>query len=184
MIRAYASLEKCLEYSDMQISDEKPPKFLGKIKVKTHTIKDTGLTYRTLNHWAAEGLLDDGRNTQGKGWRKFSLYDRLWIQVIIELRKYGLPFKRIRTIKQRLFSNNAFEGPPHTWFDYAIIRCAANKKSQTYLVVFDDGSSEIVSYNDLSISQDIMGIHSYLLLNLNKVFASVYKGKVSLFGIL
>lgn len=100
---------------------------LGQFKEKRFTIKDTDLTYRTLNHWVSEGLIDDERNNEGQGWRKFSIYDRLWVQIILELRKYGISFEKIKSVKECLFfKNDIGDNRPFTWFEFGIIRSLVN----------------------------------------------------------
>ena len=64
--------------------------FREAINKKTNTVNDSGATYRLINHWADGGLIEDSRLDSKKGWRRLSFLDLVWIQVLVELRKYGV----------------------------------------------------------------------------------------------
>ena len=72
---------------------------------RSFTIKDISSTvsYRVLNHWVKEGLIE-GTN-KGK-WKIFSLAEAIWIRLIIELRLFGFPYKKIRKTKECFFNEN------------------------------------------------------------------------------
>src|SRR5207244_8824468 len=67
------------------------------VNEKQFTVKDGDVTYRVINHWTAQGLLDDGREDNSSDWRKFSLKDLLWLRVLRELRRFGLSLEMLRT---------------------------------------------------------------------------------------
>ncbi len=50
---------------------------------KKYAIKDTDASYRSINHWSSLGLLDDVREDNNKGWRKFSIIDIVWLRILI-----------------------------------------------------------------------------------------------------
>src|SRR4051812_11956610 len=58
-------------------------------------LKKEDATYRTLSHWDSMELLECERDGE-KGWRRFNLIERLWVQVIIQLRKLGLSLEKIK----------------------------------------------------------------------------------------
>ena len=63
---------------------------------------DTGVQYRSINHWGTFGLFDDDREDV-KGWRRFSFVEFIWIRMIDEMRKFGLPMETIKAVKGHLF---------------------------------------------------------------------------------
>ena len=65
-------------------------------------VKDTGLKYRVINHWDAEGLIHCSRNVEG-GDRKFNFADYVWIKVVEELRSFGVPIPTIKTITDEVY---------------------------------------------------------------------------------
>ncbi len=63
---------------------------------------DTGVAYRVINHWENVGLLDDGRE-DGQRWRRFTFVEFVWVRMIDEMRKVGLPVEIIKLVKASLF---------------------------------------------------------------------------------
>ncbi len=63
---------------------------------------DTGVPYRSINHWETAGLIDDDRGV-GQRWRRFSFVEFIWIRMIDEMRKVGLPMEAIKVVKDSLF---------------------------------------------------------------------------------
>lgn len=63
---------------------------------------DTGVAYRSINHWEKFGLIDDGRE-EAQRWRRFSFVEFIWIRMIDEMRKMGLPMETIKIVKGHLF---------------------------------------------------------------------------------
>jgi len=63
---------------------------------------------RVLNHWEKEGVLNDQREG-GRGWRKYSPMDRIWIQLVQQLRAFGYPLSKIKVLKENLYDQNVLE---------------------------------------------------------------------------
>lgn len=85
---------------------------------------DTGVPYRSINHWENYGLIDDERD-DSKSWRRFSFVEFIWIRMIDQMRKMGLPMETVKAVKAHLFQ-------PANIVDLAIhlesIYMAANKQ--------------------------------------------------------
>lgn len=62
---------------------------------------EIGIHHRTLNHWEAEGILDNKRS-KGQRWRRFSFLDYVWLKIIEEMRESGMPLPRIKKLKEFL----------------------------------------------------------------------------------
>ena len=63
---------------------------------------------RVLNHWEKEGVLNDLREG-GRGWRKYSPMDRIWIKLVQQLRAFGYPLSKIKVLKENLYDKNVLE---------------------------------------------------------------------------
>jgi DNA-binding transcriptional MerR regulator len=63
---------------------------------------DTGPSYRVLNHWENVGLIDNSRE-EGQRWRRFTFVEFVWVRMIDEMRKVGLPVEIIKLVKVSLF---------------------------------------------------------------------------------
>jgi hypothetical protein len=60
--------------------------------------QEGGANYRFINYLSTTGLLDDRRDTAGKGWRAFSFVEIVYINTVIALRKYGVKADSIKPI--------------------------------------------------------------------------------------
>ena len=83
-------------------NSERLLKFLGE---EIATVKQTLQTYRTINHWDGIGLLLPQKSSDNT-WRKFSIADLFWINVIDSLREFGYPIEKIKTVKDQLFGKS------------------------------------------------------------------------------
>jgi DNA-binding transcriptional MerR regulator len=155
---------------------DKQPLFknnLERQREKSLSIKGADISYRVLNHWCVKGLIEDNResNKEGVVWRRFSIFDRLWIEVIIELRHYGLSLDIIKKIREKMSKPIACNRYGLTNFEYAVYRCKIYSKSQTHLIVFKDGFSEIASEKDMEVASIVGNWDSYIYINLNNIWS-------------
>jgi len=65
---------------------------------KGDTLVNKSISSRMLNHWEELNLIDNNREN-GKGWRKFSILDSVWMEIIVELRNFGFPNDKILNVK-------------------------------------------------------------------------------------
>jgi DNA-binding transcriptional MerR regulator len=139
---------------------------------KTLSIKGSDVSYRVLNHWCNKGLIEDNRegNKEGVSWRRFSIFDRLWMEVIKELRGYGVSLDIIKKVREKMSRHIVENSYGITNFEYAVYRCKLTSKSQTHLVVFKDGFSEIASELDMESASMIGDWNSYIDINLNNIW--------------
>jgi len=155
---------------------DKQPLFknnLERQREKSLSIKGSDVSYRVLNHWCNKGLIEDNRE-EGKediSWRRFSVFERLWIEVVIELRGYGLSLNIIKKIKKKMSKLVVENRYNITNFEYAVYRCKLISKSQTHLIVFKDGFSEIASELDMGVASIIGEWDSYIDVNLNNIWS-------------
>jgi DNA-binding transcriptional MerR regulator len=73
----------------------------AKLNDKSKRISAEDVSYRIVNYWEKEGLLISDR-VDGKGWRKYSLLDILWLQLLVELRKFGYPVESLKKLKEKM----------------------------------------------------------------------------------
>jgi DNA-binding transcriptional MerR regulator len=145
---------------------------LERQREKTLSIKGSDVSYRVLNHWCNKGLIEDNRegDKEGVSWRRFSVFDRLWMEVIKELRGYGVSLDIIKKVREKMSRHIIDNSYDITNFEYSVYRCKLTSKSQTHLVVFKDGFSEIASELDIESASMIGGWNSYIDINLNNIW--------------
>jgi len=147
------------------------------VNEKQFTVKDGDVTYRVINHWTAQGLLDDGREDNCSDWRKFSLKDLLWLRVLRELRRFGLPLEMLRAAYNSL---NYIDDKPSHNLEAAIGMCL--KREPVFVVVFNDGHAELAAPDCLQFTDAVAGYQTYIRINLNLLWCEIlgkssYKAK-------
>jgi DNA-binding transcriptional MerR regulator len=68
---------------------------------KSFSIKDTGLTYRTINNWSERGLISHLRKEKGE-WHRLAFPELFEVIVYKELREMGFSIKKLKNIKAYL----------------------------------------------------------------------------------
>ena len=83
------------------VLDELPkvhPATLDKLRTPHFKVSEADVSYRVLSHWRSEGLL-----TPLDGKRNVSRLDLAWLNVLRELRAFGMPIQSLRTLHDNLF---------------------------------------------------------------------------------
>ena len=142
---------------------------------KRHTVKDSGTTYRLINHWTEVGLIEDADRKSKEGWRRLSLIDLVWIQVLIELRGFGVPLDLLRIARSAIFDVPNKPDIVKPEFEYAIANCFSEDPERFLLVFFSDGWAEVAAQSnfELSVQGPLLSAKSYLIVNLNFCCKSV-----------
>jgi len=96
-------LISCLE------ADEKLDIF-RRLNKRVFRVADTPLTYRQINVLDGDGLIEE-RRREGRGWRKFSFREMVYLQVVSEMKKYGVKHDRLEALNEGFFGRPAEESP-------------------------------------------------------------------------
>ncbi len=150
-------------------------RFQVRLNDKVQTVKDTDLSYRVMHSWSENGLLSDSRKVEGKGWRKLSALDIIWIRCLSEMRTFGLPLSSLKTAYQTTNFFNGDESKPTPLLEFGVALCLL--KNPVFLIVFSDGWVEILRKCDIEHSK-VAGLlrDSYLTINLNRICEIVLGG--------
>ena len=124
-------------------------------------IGDTGITSRNAVYLEKSGLLDKKR--PGVGWRKLSLVDAVYFDLLLELRNYGMSTKKLVYLKKafedRMRIGALFFG---AFFGFEIT-----------LIIHKDGSGYIMDPETYACYQmhvhEKMGSPSYIAIKLNPI---------------
>ena len=68
------------------------------LRKRRYSVKDLPIESRVLNHWKEENILLENQIEKNK-WGKFNLIDLIWINIIKELRDFGISIPLIKSIK-------------------------------------------------------------------------------------
>jgi hypothetical protein len=108
-----------------------------------------------------------------KGWRRFNLIERLWVQVIIQLRKIGLSLEKIKLSKPFFFEKIS----DSCWINYAEYYClsafAIGRPVQ--FIVLEDGQAEFLDYAELRDAEKWTSLTHFISLSVNTLLSTVLK---------
>jgi len=126
------------------------PALLVSICQKRYSAKDLGISYRRINSWQSERLIEDFREDDQK-WRKFSFVDYIWIRIVDDLRNYGLSIPIIRRIKDEIHSD--IESGENYWISF-------NTNSKTAHIAIPSTASQILrqKLESYSTTEEIKGV--------------------------
>jgi DNA-binding transcriptional MerR regulator len=144
--------------------------FTESLYSRRRTLSQQETSYRVLSHWDLEGLLECERDSE-KGWRKFNVVEILWLQIIQELRKLGLPIGIIRTTKAYFFEHR-HDSDSIPYLDY-YLTAAMGFNKPVYMLVFPDGTSEFLEYNEYQNALALRLLGSHVNLSLNDMLAKI-----------
>lgn len=134
------------------------------------TVGGSGTTYRTINHWNASNLLPKGVKN-GTGWKKFTLPELVWLQIILSLRRFGLSLEKIQKIKDSVMDWHEKE-QMYLYFECYLVR-AMLSESNPYVVVLRNGEAALASARELEASKMICGEYDSLLISLKSVLENM-----------
>ena len=144
---------------------------------KTYKIADERLSSRLLNHWYEVGLVNDDR-PNGKGWKKFSFSEIVWVKIIFKLRSFGLNLSRIKIVKDNIDKYNSSDSFSDCalldFYIFVVLQFSFPVK----FIVFESGQAEIVRQTDIDLANHIKSItEDFISIDLNKMVNSLLKSK-------
>ncbi len=91
-----------VSFPDVIVIDAEEEKLLhDKLSKPIFRVGDTGISSKNLLHWKNTGILLDELPTEA-GWTRFSFIQYVWLQVVIQLREFGMSIENIRSLKDNL----------------------------------------------------------------------------------
>lgn len=201
-----AWLHRSFELSDIYADLALKPDY-KKLRASLHqplyTVKDSDISYRLLNHWSSEGLLEDHREAGSNDWRKLSLKDIFWIEVVKKLREFGLPLDNIKrtyyslvkfeqaTDQEKLQNTGQKCEHPHEItaaellrlvhgdnkpdLDVALMLALADEPWAVFILVAADGTAGIALPECIDSTDYSSGYPHYLRLSVNQLLACITK---------
>ena len=149
----------------------------GELNEQKYKIDDKRLSSRLLNHWYKTGIIYDDR-TDGKGWKKFSVSELVWIQIIFKLRKFGLDLNRIKLVKNYIDIYNKLDESSNCLLLDFYIMVALHSSIPIKLIVFESGQADIVRQVDIDIANQVGVIpEDFIMIDLNKLLNNLFVKK-------
>ena len=142
-----------------------------------YKIDDDRLSSRLLNHWNKTGIIDDNR-PNGKGWKKFSVSELVWVQIVFKLRKFGLDLNRIKLTKNYMDIYNRLDDSSNCLLLDFFISIAMHSSIPIKLIVFESGQADIVRQVDVDIANQMGMIpEDFIMIDLNKMLNNLFTKK-------
>lgn len=139
-----------------------------------YTVSETNQSYRTINNWDENKILFENVE-RGNGWRKFSITEIVWIEIIKELRTFGLSLSSIKEIRDKNFILKDEEFNP-ILLSFYIAR--AINGDDVLLVADAEGNGSFCITADYINSQIIKPLPtSYVIVNINKIYFRISKNQ-------
>lgn len=111
---------------------------------RTKALKPNAGSYRQVNSWDQYGLIDVDRD--GSEWRKYSIIDAVWLNIIAELRVFAFSIDKIKITKTSL-EEGANKRSTMPFLEFCVFRVLM-EKDQILILVFSDGSATPLSLED------------------------------------
>ena len=161
-----------INFFEFLAKDLKSKKILN---AKRYTISNDIVSARTLSHWQQIELISDER-PDGRGWRRFSLTEVIWLQIINKLRKFGMQLDLIKRVKSYLELYSSDEGlSKFPELDFYVLFCL-NFRKPVKLLVFDNGEALLGSQVDIDLAKSCGSIvDDYISIDINLLLKSILK---------
>ncbi|MDB4240444.1 hypothetical protein N9826_06100 [Flavobacteriaceae bacterium] len=160
-------------------------KIKEKLNLQSYKVDNGRLSSRVLNHWYKSGIINDNRSN-GKGWKKFSISELVWVQIVFKLRKFGLDLNRIKLVKTHIDKYNSIDKTSNCLLLDFYILVAIYSETPIKLLVFESGQAEIVRQVDIDMANQIeFLLEDFIMIDLNKLLNKLLtkkKIKANYFG--
>lgn len=158
--------------------DKRLDPFKKRLTERKYTAKNIQSTYRVLNHWATQGIIDAAQ-PEANGWRKFSIVDIIWLDTITELRKYGMPIEKLKEYYKSFYKDSMDSKKSLPRFEFCVFLAWAG--NPVFIVVYENGLATTVGAHDtletLWKLGEFIDKRSYVMINLNNIANKYLKSK-------
>jgi len=165
-----------LGYSDYSISEESIS-ISNLLNDKIFKPKSGDFSYRIINHWESNDLLSSSRNN-GKGWRKYSIMDLVWLYIIQDMRTFGITLDLIKKVKNNLIKTSTEGASIFPLLEYYISISLIN--TPCYLLIFSNGQAHPVTEHEYNSNREFSSKNNHLQINLNNILQKIFT-EISLF---
>ncbi|MBI2270282.1 MAG: MerR family transcriptional regulator [Bacteroidetes bacterium] len=142
---------------------------------RTKAIKTSVASYRQINSWDQYGLLDVIER-EGSEWRKYSIMDALWLNIIYELRLLGYTIDQIKLVKESLAEGSKKVKYPMPLLEYCTF-IALSSKLPVILMVFSDGSAMPIPYEEYKMNLINYGLKNHIHIDMNEILQRFFPDK-------
>lgn len=136
------------------------------LNTKFFTANQTGAGYRVLSSWTKSGLMPDGVALEG--WKRFTVVEAVWLEIIRELRSFGVSIEEIKKIKDAVIQ---WDGSRYKQLECYLFQ-AISSSDDPYVIIWDNGS-DVASSQEIELLKAVNGSESHILISLKSVLDRV-----------
>jgi hypothetical protein len=130
-------------------------------------IRSNVASSRQVNNWGSLGLIDDNRESVEE-WRKYSVVEALWLNIIYELRCFGYTVNQIKLLKANLEKGKDKVNSVMPLLEYCTFLALSTKISMV-LLVFNDGSAIPLPYEEYKANIVEHEFPNHIRIDLNEI---------------
>lgn len=133
---------------------------LNKIREKKFKSSELKINRRVLSHWRQSGLLDTReKNTT----TMLSFLELFWLQVAMELRRFGVSLENIKITKESFFKNSNA-----VLLETYLLRSFIHKDKDFFMIIAPDGRADVGTRDEIDLSEFVGYIQTnYIKINFN-----------------
>jgi len=143
------------------------------INTPKYTVKDIEFTYRIINSWASAGLLPERREDGSGEWRRLSVVDSVWIQLLQTMREFGFSLAKAKKAYSCLMQDK--KGRDLKKIDAAILACLRKPPFPVFVVILEDGQAEVCDLHSIDECDHAFGYQNILRINVNAILKRLFK---------
>ena len=142
------------------------------LDAKQFKVADTVLSYRQINELDKDNLIQDERDGE-KGWRKFSIFELIYLSIVSELKAYGVKHDKLTQLRDCFFKPVDDEQP---FVSEDIARQAIGCAVIGAEIILSFSRDGTVAFYDPANYALFQNATSYIHINLNKVINQIRDG--------
>jgi hypothetical protein len=137
-----------------------------------YTFQTNQVSYRQLNHWEENGLLRCQRGEASTGWRRFNLFESLWLLAIIELRRFGLSLPQVKEVMPFFFEKVDSKYALHIC-EYYVFNAMVFKEPAFFII--SGSEAEFLNYDQYRTALEMKVLEHHFCINLNTHIEKLFK---------
>lgn len=138
------------------------------LRNKSKRLDSSNYSYRAVNNWKKNNLFYFVQSDTT--WVKYSPLDVIWIQIISELRTFGVSLDNIKKVRNALIYNENGFNP---FFEFYVAAAIVSKKD-VIIWVLSDFQSHIGTRTEIESTQSFYRPASSIHISLNEVLSRVF----------
>lgn len=170
-LSAFSGLRGYPDFSEYYSGDQRFAPFQLEVRNRKYAIGDTNVKYRNLDHWEERGLLPEGADTRGRGWRRFNLIEVVWIEALNRLREFGISLDKIAKVKEAVLEWNSNYGAYPT-FEYFVAK-AITQSEDVFVVMCRNGNAGILSSSEIEVLKTGDSDRDLLLISIKSILSDL-----------